>query len=249
MASQSSVAVKKRSSSVPVQEERKSQRERQQSSLSQYQVGDTSYLAVMAKEPQVKKWLKGKVQQGRYQGFGNFYAVEMTEEVRDQIPSNVQQFVIGLCAPPEGQKVVQAKIEELKGWKEKKVFKVLSEQEGENLLQGGLAQCISTRWVVTQKRPGECKARLVLRKFEDARVMDPESIDSNSPTVQSSTVKVFWWFMASQKWKVALADVRKAFLNAKVGSKGILVRPECRRRKSIRVRLVADSKGCIWFGR
>jgi len=70
--------------------------------------------------------------------------------------------------------VKEAMDQEIQGWDSRGVYDVVSEREGQRWIQTGLAQCISTRWVVTDKALPDGggtrkKARCCLRGYEDNR--------------------------------------------------------------------------------
>lgn len=80
--------------------------------------------------------------------------------------------------------------------------------------------CISTRWVVTMKN-GKPKARLVVRGFEE----DSREIDSDSPTVCKTALRVFLTIVASLHWEVKTTDVKSAFLQGNHLDRVVYIRP------------------------
>ena len=82
---------------------------------------------------------------------------------------------------------------------------------------------ISTRWVIHEKTVGgklTYKARLVARGFEETT-----SIQSDAPTVEKSTIRIFLSIAISQSWKFESLDVKAAFLQSTALERTIYVRP------------------------
>lgn len=78
---------------------------------------------------------------------------------------------------------------------------------------------ISTRWVMTTKE-GKPRARLVARGFEDDSV-----VQSDSPTVGKSSMRLFLVLAASQGWTVSTTDIASAFLQGQELKRDVFVKP------------------------
>ena len=87
----------------------------------------------------------------------------------------------------------------------------------------GGQRCISSRWVITEKTSGtkkSYKARLVARGFEESIM-----IQSDSPTVEKSTIRLFFAVCASSDWKFESLDIKSAFLQSTQLDRTIYVNP------------------------
>ena len=101
-------------------------------------------------------------------------------------------------------KVVTAKKLELVNWKDFNVYEEV-EDKGQS--------AISVRWVCTEKeKEGEkkMKARLVARGYEDK-----EKVQSDSPTGNKDTLKLFFAIISSKGWDCESIDIKAAFLQGK----------------------------------
>jgi hypothetical protein len=89
---------------------------------------------------------------------------------------------------------------------------------------------ISTRWVMTLK-DGKPRARLVARGFEESEI-----VQSDSPTVGKSSVRIFLSIVASKHWIVQTTDVKSAFLQGKELDRTVFIVPP----------IEADARGKLW---
>ncbi len=106
--------------------------------------------------------------------------------------------------------IVATKKVEVDGWKAKHAFDPISEDEGQQLMEGGNTQLITWRWVVVVKPDGRVKARAVLRGFQDRR----SDVDTNAPTPHVDALRAFWYAAMGYQDPPWSGDVTKAFLNA-----------------------------------
>lgn len=79
---------------------------------------------------------------------------------------------------------------------------------------------LSMRWVVVEKGTGY-KARLVCRGFEE----EDDGLETDSPTVEKSSVRIFLGLAAMFGWKVKSVDIKAAFLQADQLDRDVFVRP------------------------
>lgn len=79
--------------------------------------------------------------------------------------------------------------------------------------------CISTRWVLTMKNSAP-RARLVARGFEEK-----ESIQSDSPTIGKSAVRILLATAVARNWKVKTTDIKSAFLQGEQLERDVYVSP------------------------
>lgn len=110
----------------------------------------------------------------------------------------------------------KAKREELKKWKDFKVYKEI-EDTGQ--------RCISTRWVCTFKEmpQGQVpKARLVARGFEDS---EKDCIKKDSPTCCKESLRLFLAIAAQRNWCVNSMDIKTAFLQGSPLHRNVYIRP------------------------
>eukprot|EP00795_Rhopilema_esculentum_P002321 gene2321-biopygen11363 len=118
--------------------------------------------------------------------------------------------------------VLQAKHVELRKLKDFDVY-----DEVEDVGQ----PCISTKWVITQK-DGGMKARLVARGFEETQY-----IESNSPTVAKTTMRILLATATSNGWTVKSSDITSAFLQGKQIQRDVFIKPPPE---------AAQSNGALW---
>ena len=107
-----------------------------------------------------------------------------------------------ICASNEN--VMPAKKFELDNWKNFDVYEEV-EDKGQS--------AISARWVCTErikKDEKSIKARLVARGYEEE-----EKVQSDSPTGNKDTLKLFLVTIASKCWKCESIDIKAAFLQGK----------------------------------
>lgn len=78
---------------------------------------------------------------------------------------------------------------------------------------------ISTKWVLTQKG-NQVKARLVARGFEEDNY-----IQSDSPTVGKSVMKIFLSVASSMNWSILTTDIKSAFLQGKKLERDVFLVP------------------------
>jgi len=109
------------------------------------------------------------------------------------------------------EKTEQAKIEEVQKLKDFETFSVVEDTGQER---------ISTRWVITIKEDGRKKARLVARGFEEL-----EKIQSDSPTISKSVMRVFLAICSSLLWTVSTTDIKSAFLQGQDLDRDIFIKP------------------------
>ena len=127
-------------------------------------------------------------------------------------------FVVEIPVRQHGRDdVKEAKANEIKNLEQYDVFETV-EDEGQN--------CIGTRWVFTEKEDHDgqktkVKARLVAKGFQEK-----EKIQSDSPTAQKESLKLFLAVAALQNIdKVRSLDIAAAFLQADVLKRDIFVEP------------------------
>ena len=118
--------------------------------------------------------------------------------------------------------VLQAKHVELRKLKDFDVYDVV-EDVGQ--------PCISTKWVITRK-DGGMKARLVARGFEETQY-----IESNSPTVAKTTMRILLATALSNGWTVKSSDITSAFLQGKQIQRDVFIKPPPE---------AAQSNGALW---
>ena len=78
---------------------------------------------------------------------------------------------------------------------------------------------ISTTWVLTEKE-GDIRARLTARGFEEER-----NIRTDSPTVQSTSMRFLLMMGATKQWPVSTIDIKSAFLQGKELERDVFVKP------------------------
>jgi len=128
-------------------------------------------------------------------------SVEQIEPLSEVLLVNQDNMVyqVRLC-----EKTEQAKIDEIKKLKGFETFSVVDDTGQER---------ISTRWVITTKQDGGKKARLVARGFEELEI-----IQSDSPTISKSVMRVFLSICTRLEWTVRTTDIKSAFLQGQTGS-------------------------------
>ena len=110
-----------------------------------------------------------------------------------------------------------AKLAELQGWRERRVYSLVKRGEAASLLRSGRAQLLPTHWVLVQKADGRTKARLVLRGDRDRR----EGVDSNVPVANSDGVRLFLTLVPCT-YVLLNVDVKQAYLHASFDSDTII---------------------------
>ena len=108
-----------------------------------------------------------------------------------------------------------AKEKEIDNWLENEVY-----EEVEDIGQ----ECISVRWVITEKiKGGETvtKARLVARGFEE----DTMSIRKDSPTCSRESVRLAICLATSYGWKIHSVDIKAAYLQGEAISREVFLKP------------------------
>jgi transposase InsO family protein/ribonuclease HI len=109
------------------------------------------------------------------------------------------------------EKTEQAKIEEIQKLKDFGTFSVVEDMGQER---------ISTRWVITVKEDGKKKARLVARGFEEL-----DKVQSDSPTISKSVMRVFLAICSSLSWTVCTTDIKSAFLQGQDLDRDVFIKP------------------------
>ena len=89
---------------------------------------------------------------------------------------------------------------------------------------------ISTTWVLTEKE-NEIRARLTARGFEEE-----SNIRSDSPTVQSTSMRYLLMIAATKQWPISTIDIKSAFLQGQELKREVIVKPPRE----------ANSKGKLW---
>ena len=147
----------------------------------------------------------------------------------------------------------EERIKENEGIQEAKKVEIESLQKFgvyEEVRKGG-QRAISSRWVITEKLSGNqrrYKARLVARGFEE-----PILIQSDSPTVEKSTIRLFFAVCASRGWRFESLDIKSAFLQSTTLDRTIFIIPPRDIRKSgVIWRLIkplygVNDSGRIWY--
>jgi transposase InsO family protein len=116
------------------------------------------------------------------------------------------------CRTAESE-IDTAKQKELLNWKTFGVY--------EDIVDEGQVT-VSTRWVLTEKEvegTSTTKARLVARGFEE----DP--IQSDSPTANKDTLRIFFAITSSMGWPCQCIDIKAAFLQGKEISREVYLKP------------------------
>ena len=89
---------------------------------------------------------------------------------------------------------------------------------------------ITTTWVLTEKE-GSIRARLTARGYEEE-----SNIRSDSPTVQSTSLRFLLTLAAANVWNVCCTDIKSAFLQGKILDREVFIKPPKE----------ADAKGMLW---
>ena len=110
--------------------------------------------------------------------------------------------------------VKEAKERELKNFDKFMVYKIVKDEKQPFITSG---------WVVTEKwldGKRACKARLVVHGNQ---VMD--NIQTDSPTVRKSSLRILFALAVQYGWKIKTADVTSAFLQSNPLEREVYVRP------------------------
>ena len=114
-------------------------------------------------------------------------------------------------------KVIKAKEDELKKWREYEAYEEVACDD---------QHIITARWVVTEKEDGRVKARLCVRGFQEK-----DYPQSDSPTAQKESMKIFLAVAANEGYKIKTLDVTSAFLQGCSLKREVFVQPppECQK--------------------
>ena len=105
----------------------------------------------------------------------------------------------------------QAKLEEIEKLQQFNTYEVVDDVGQDR---------ITTRWVITEKDDGRKKARLVARGFEENA-----QIQSDSPTVGKSLIRVFFSICTMLGWMVNTIDIKSAYLQGKELERDLFLKP------------------------
>ena len=105
----------------------------------------------------------------------------------------------------------QAKLEEVQKLKEFCTYDTVDDRGQDR---------ISTKWVITDKGGGKKKARLVARGFEET-----DYIQSDSPTVTKSVIRIVLTLCATLGWIVKTTDIKSAYLQGQSLSREVYIKP------------------------
>lgn len=119
-----------------------------------------------------------------------------------------------------------AKDKELKNFEDYKVFEEFLEKNCKDNVP-----IVSSRWIINTKHNGLVKARLVARGFEDG-----QSFQSDAPTIDKTSQRLFLTVAAMKGWVIQSLDVRAAFLQSHNMERDVYLRPPTDLRK----------KGVVW---
>ena len=72
----------------------------------------------------------------------------------------------------------------------------------------------SSRWVFTFKDDGTCKARIVVRGFEEHFNPDATESSTDSPTLNRESLRIIALLAARNRWLLSSWDIRTAFQQA-----------------------------------
>ena len=111
-------------------------------------------------------------------------------------------------------KVLEAKLDELKSWKKNKVYKEV-ENKGQST--------ISIKWVLREKKLQDkvfIKARLVLRGYEELK-----TFRTDSPTCRRESVRIMLTILSSKGWKLQSIDFKTAYLQGQPIEREIFIVP------------------------
>ncbi len=135
---------------------------------------------------------------------------ESTGENVHNVDSDSEQNTEGLVYHTTAENILEAQKDEIKKLIEFDTFEVVDDCGQDK---------ISTRWVVTDKGDKK-KARLVARGFEEQSL-----IQSDSPTVAKSVIRVFLALCAYFGWVVMTTDIKSAFLQGKEIERDVFLQP------------------------
>ena len=129
-----------------------------------------------------------------------------------------------MVSPEErnSNEALEAQLAELEKLKEFGVY-----QEVQDVGQ----ETVSTVWVLTKKE-NEIRARLTARGFEEE-----SNVHSDSPTVQSTSMRFLLMMAALKQWNIQSTDIRSAFLQGRQLDRDVFVKPP----KEAQV-----AKGILW---
>ena len=132
--------------------------------------------------------------------------------------------ILATMATPDVKKTeegIKAMKDELQKLKDFKTYTEVTDQ-GQN--------AITTTWVLTEKE-GTIRARLTARGYEE-----DSNIRSDSPTVQSTSLRFLLTIAASNAWNICCTDIKSAFLQGKVLDREVFIKPP----------KIAESNGILW---
>ena len=92
-------------------------------------------------------------------------------------------------------------------------------------------EAITTTWVLT-KKGNQVRARLTARGYEEE-----SNVRSDSPTVQSTSLRFLLMTAALNNWNVCCTDIKSAFLQGKMLDRKVYIKPPKE----------ADAKGKLWL--
>ena len=103
---------------------------------------------------------------------------------------------------------LQAKLDEYKSWKENDVFEII------DMRKEKVANFVTGRWVLTIKHDKDgkflkCKARWVLRGFQDSQIWN---LQTDSPTSTRPGFRLQCQAAANNQWDLTHIDLKTAFL-------------------------------------
>ena len=103
----------------------------------------------------------------------------------------------------EERSIMRAKEDELRSWKENKVYKEIKKKWEHGL---------STRWIRTIKQGEErWKARFVVRSFEEKKIEGR----NEASTCSGEGLKMYLSVIKKEWWRVRSIDVKTAYLQGK----------------------------------
>ena len=105
---------------------------------------------------------------------------------------------------------IEAKLAELEKLKEFKTYSEVPDNGQES---------ISTTWVLTEKE-GAIRARLTARGYEEET-----NVRSDSPTVQSTSMRFLLMLTAIKKWTICSTDIKSAFLQGQTLDREVYIKP------------------------
>ena len=158
---------------------------------------------------------KTKIKENEHTGIWFLQNKEYLDENGFEEPNEV--FVTEIPAKfHDDPRVIEAKKDELRKWKD---FDAYEEVDFDN------QHVLTTRWVVTEKEGGKAKSRLCVRGFQEK-----EYPQSDSPTAQKESFKIFLAAAANEGFKIKTLDVTSAFLQGYPLERDVYVwpPPECK---------------------